>query len=274
MYNSSRLIEENASYSDNPILVDYRFIKTSGLYLGDTVQIDFGGTLVSFTIDAIYETNTYYQSNTILGLWQGNQKTLTENSLGRELNYSGAYLTSNNASITDSYLSSQYKPYGRLRDRSEFDTDEAYQIHYNAFMTGDYSNEITSFANLLDVSQDKAENYKQVAQVSLVSGALLLFIFQASFSIAMVFRKSEMKYFKSKKRIGSSYSKYYFYTMIFEIILSTVLVMMFSFLLWENLSLFLPIENFLSTIGVLIASVIIASVSAYFGSKLIITKAS
>jgi len=50
--------------------------------------------------------------------------------------------------------------------------------------------------------------------------------------------------------------------------------MMFSFLLWENLSLFLPIENFLSTIGVLIASVIIASVSAYFGSKLIITKAS
>lgn len=274
MYNSSRLIEKSTNYSDNPLIVDYRFIKLSGLTLGDVVQIPFGGSLVSFTIDGIYETNTYYQSNTIMGLWQGDQKILTENSLGRELNYSGAYIVSNSVSVTDNYLINQFKPYGRLRDRSEFDSDAAYQIHYNAFMNSNYANEITSFADLLVVSQDRAANYKQVSQVSLLSGTLLLLVVQTAFSIALIFRKSEIKYFNSKKRTGSSYGSYYIYSMIFEIFVASSLIMLYSLFLWNNLPLYLPLNHIFYTVIMLITSSIIASAFSYLGSKFILFKAS
>lgn len=272
MYNTSRLIEGKSSYSDNPILVDYRFIKSSGLYLGDVVQIDFGGSLISFTIHGIYETNTYYQSYTIIGLWQGEQKTITENNLGRELNYSGAYIVSSNISTTDTYLTSQYKPYGRLRDRSEFDTDDAYQIHYDAFMTGNYANEITNFTSLMESAQDKAENYKQNAQANLTSGALLLMIIHISYSIALVFRKSEIKYFKSKKRMGSSFNRYYLYNMIFDTIILSTVAGLFCFFIWNNLNMYLPITKIIPTLVILASSSIVASFLSYLGTIFILKK--
>lgn len=274
MYNPLRLIERNDNYSDNPLVVDYRFVKTTGLDLGDLVQINFAGSFVQFTIDAIYETNSYYQSNVVLGIWSGQQKTLTESNLGKELNYSGAYIVSNEISVTDYYLRTEYKPYGRLRDRSEFDSDESYQIHYDAFMSGNYSNEITSFETLFQTAQDKVENFKQIALVNLFSGAFILLLIQAFFSFALVFRKSEIKYFKSKKLLGASYTKYFIFSFAFELLFSIPLLVLFPLVFWFMHPLYLPFSQIIGTISVLIASAILASILSFFGSNFVMQRVS
>lgn len=273
MYNSSRIIQKSNVYSNNPILVDYEFILSTGLKLGDIVQIDFGGSLVSFTINAIYETNSYYNSNSILGLWQGDQKSNTESSLGKELNYSGAYIVSNDISLTENYLDSEYKPYGRLKDPSEFETYDAYLIHYNAFMDGNYSNEITNFDNLKEIAQEKANDFLKVAQINLISGVILLLFAQLSFNLVLVFRKSEIKYFRSKVRIGSSFKPYYITSMVFEFVFSSVLLVGYAFLLRNQSTIYLPMDSLYETIAILMIVAFVASIISCFGSIFIINKA-
>lgn len=273
MYNDRRLIEKNDIFSDNPLIVDYRFIKETKLNLGDTVKVNFGGTLVDFRIDAIYETNTYYQNFTVLGIWKDLQKDLTESRLGKPLNYSGAYVVSSNVARSNLFFENEYKPYGRLRDRDEFISDDAYEIHYNAFMSANYSNEITNFDDKYIVAVNKFEEYSRNANVNLVSGVLLLLLIHAGINISYVFRKSEIKYFKSKKRFGSKYSNYFMYSSIFEMIFSLGLFAIYFMIFLNGNPVYLPLESLTSTILAYIIALIIGSTISFFGNSLIVKKA-
>lgn len=222
MYNDRRLISSVNNAVDNPIYIDYEFASKNSVGLGECVI--FNG--IQFQVAKIYETNTYYVSALFAPL-VGAQKEFI---LSRTNSYSGAYLKVNDEANAESYLR-EYKPLGRLKDRSAFSTEEAYQNHYNLWNSTSYYNEITNFDQRLNQAVVKSG-------VNNIVGYVIFVIIITSLNILLMFRKSEVKYFKSKKNKKDS--------KIFYLINETVsfifsmLVLLVMFLLSQNNSLYIP----------------------------------
>lgn len=201
MYCDERRIEVSKETYSNPIFVDYEFIKDTGAKLGSTVSVSFGGTKIDFQIAAIYETNTYYEGGAVLAKWEGLQKD-TIMAISPKLVYSGAYIQATDHGLCKNYLETQYKPYGRLRDASEFATQEAYEIHYNAFMSANYSNEISDFnAKGQDVAP-KVEAKMSTANKNVVLSSVIMVVALIATNILLWFRRSERGYFARRKVSG------------------------------------------------------------------------
>ena len=216
MYCSSRLIEKSNKDFKNPILVDYQFLKDTGAALGETVFVTLGAMKIEFQIAAIYETNTYYDGGAIIAYWGGLQKEAIM-AMSPNLTYSGAYVQAADYSQCKQYLDTQYKPYGRLRDVSEFASQEAYETHYNAFMSASYANEITDFsikakdANIIAKDKITALNHKNLIACGVIFTSMFIF------NLLMWVRNSERKYFASRKVRGSSNVViYYLFSTIFQ----------------------------------------------------------
>lgn len=272
MYNEARLIETASRQFENPLIVDFRFINQTGLAIEDEVIIEFGNIYTTFNIQSIYETNTYYNTNVVLGLWKGSQKNNTELFLGKPLGFSGAYINSNNLTATQLFLQNEYKPLGRLRERSEFDTEESYQIHYDNFYSTNYSNEISNFDNLFIDKSIRSNNYLLISYTNLYVGLLILILLQAFFTINFISRKSEFKYFKTLINIGKNPKPYFFYSLLIEGVFSII----FSFLLFNylfiNLNSYLPLQLKFSLfapilIGLIIYHLVVFVISNRFISK-------
>lgn len=178
MYSSKRLISSSTTNLSNPIYVDYAFAKNNSVTLGDVIV--FNG--IEFQVGRIYQTNTYYDS-AIFAPLVGEQKDYIESALK---SYSGAYLKVNDISAADSYLRN-YKPLGRLKDRSEFETDEQYQIHYESWNNANYYNEITSFNEKRNELNLKTSNSYYIGIILTVVITFVLFII-------LSFRKSEKSF--------------------------------------------------------------------------------
>ena len=146
MYCKSRLIETAKQDFSNPILVDYQFVQDTGVKIGSTISVSFGTDKIDFQVYDIYETNVYYDGGAVMAKWEGSHKEAIM-ALSPRLVYSGAYVQATDYQQCKNYFEKEYKPYGRLKDRSDFDTQEAYDIHYNAFMSANYANEITDFSD-------------------------------------------------------------------------------------------------------------------------------
>ncbi|MGN1227602.1 MAG: hypothetical protein ACI4TX_03070 [Christensenellales bacterium] len=191
MYNQSRLIFSKEGLQ-NPIYIDYEFSKVNNVHLGD--EIVFNN--IKFQVGRIYETNTYYISALFAPL-VGEQKELIE-SISKS--YSGAYLKCNDILLADSFLKT-YKPEGRLKDRSEFATDDEYQFHYNSWNNASYYNEITSFASKLDAIVEKTS-------VHYLFGYGIALVVMVALFILLSLRKCEKNYFSKKKCKQDVFSYY------------------------------------------------------------------
>ena len=216
MYCDFRLIEKSNADFENPILVDYQFVKDTGASLGDTVSLTLGVTEIDFQIAAIYETNTYYDGGAVMAYWGGSQKEAIM-ALSPNLTYSGAYVCASQQSQCKHYFETQYKPYGRLRDRSEFATQESYDIHYDAFMSASYANEITDFSvqakDAISRAEDKinAVNTNMLYACGVSLGVMLIF------NLLLWVRGSERVYFaKRKVRGAGNVVVYYLASTIFQ----------------------------------------------------------
>ena len=183
MYNDSRLIESSSETFDNPIYVDYEFAIKNNVSLGDTIV--FNG--IEFQVAKTYETNTYYTS-AIFAPLVGAQKDFI---LSKSKSYSGAYLKVNDITKAEAFLKN-YKPLGRLKDRESFSSDEAYQSHYDSWNSANYYNEITNF-------DEKLSNANVKTSLSNVIGYLIAGVVLVISNMVLMFRKSEVKYFKSRK---------------------------------------------------------------------------
>ena len=216
MYCSSRMIEKSNKYFDNPILVDYQFVQDTGAALGDTVSVTFGTTKIDFQIAAIYETNTYYDGGAIMAYWGGLQKEAIM-TMSPNLTYSGAYVQAAHYSQCKQYFDTQYKPYGRLRDASEFATPKAYETHYNAFMSASYANEITDFSVQAKDANIKAEDKMNAANQNVLIACGVALAAMLIFNLLMWVRNSERKYFASRKVRGAgNVVVYYLFSTIFQ----------------------------------------------------------
>jgi hypothetical protein len=225
MYSESRLIQKSETIYDNPILADWQFCHDISASIGDVVNVTLGDIKKEFTVCAIYETNEIYDSGAILAQISTTERdAIAQNSNSN--GYSGAYITASDYSECRSYLTTEYRPLGRLKERERFDNEEAYNIHYHAIMDTGYSNEITDLRvreNSLDTSRN---------DLSLYLGALIVLVLYFAFNMAMSRRGSEKMYFeKHCIPAGIKATSYYIYSFVGEIVLFTVLfialVMMF-----------------------------------------------
>ena len=216
MYCSSRMIEKSNKDFENPILVDYQFVKDTGAQLGDTVSVTFGTTKIDFQIVAIYETNTYYDGGAVMAYWGGLQKDAIM-AMSPNLTYSGAYVQAAQYSQCKQYFDTQYKPYGRLRDASEFATQEAYETHYNAFMSASYANEITDFSVQAKDAASKAESKTDAANRNILLACGISLAVMLIFNLLLWVRGSERVYFaKRKVRGAGNVVVYYLVSTIFQ----------------------------------------------------------
>lgn len=205
MYNDERLIKEDNGF-ENPIYIDYAFAKDNNISIGDHITL-FN---ISFQVGRIYETNTYIGSSVFVPL-VGDQKIYIENIYK---SYSGAFLKASDYTRLNNYLKG-YKPLGRLNSRSDYETEEQYQYHYNSWNNASYYNEITSLRELGEDIKTKNENSHLIG---IVLNCIVLIIL----NIALSIRKSELLYFK-KRRNKKNIFKFYFFNSIAEFILTVFL---------------------------------------------------
>lgn len=202
MFNINRVIEVGNADYNNPIYVDYDFVKKAGVGIGDEIELNN----IKFQVAAIYESNTY--NNAILAPLVGEQKTLIEN---KNNGYSGAFLKVNDYTKADSYLKS-YKPLGRLKDKDSFESEDEYNIHYSAWESANYYNEVTSFKRKLD-----GVNLAPIISKWFILGVYA--VVSLLINIILFIRKSEKKYFREKK-FKKHIVSYYFLTLVEELIVA------------------------------------------------------
>ncbi len=207
MYNEERLIEKSNEEFDNPICVDWRFCYDLSANIGDTVSLSIAGKNLEYKIYAIYETNSLYDGGAIMLEMSDEQKsTIIESS--KNSGYSGMYISASDYSSCRTYLTSEYRPMGRLKSREQFDSEEQYQIHYDAIMSSGYANEITDF-RIREKDIEAEEN-----PFMLFVGAGLAAVLTMAFNLIMRRRGCEKAYF-TKHCIPKGQNVKQYYTLSF-----------------------------------------------------------
>lgn len=274
MYNDLRAIDVSAKEVENPLFIDYGFAKKFGIKIGDELKFEFSGVSVPFEVFGIYENNTYYQGNVVAGLWNGEQKRVTEENLNMQLKYSGAYIISNHIETTNTYLRNEYKPYGLLRNPEDFATEEAYQTHYNAFMNASYANEITNFRERENNAAQLADNLVKSGRVKLTVSLTIIILAMLIFNIAMVLRKSEAKYFLTRKRMGANVKQYITLNLLSEVFIGAIIFTGAIFIsVWIS-PMFVSKTIIVVTIITLLIGQLFAGIVSFLTSSLIVNKAS
>jgi hypothetical protein len=234
MYNDDRLIEKATGDLNNPIWVDWQFCYDTGAKVGDTVSFTMNGAAVEFSVAAIYETNTIYDGGAILAEISDEQVAgIKSNS--KNNGYSGVYISADNYDTCRTYLTTDYRPLGRLKDRNSFDSDEQYQIHYDAIMSAGYANEITDF-RAREMSVEAVGN-----NIMVWLGAILVAAIAVVFNIAMRKRGCEKAYF-TKHCIpkGVDVKPYYGTAFIVEVLLQIVIWVGVLFVMLYTADTYIP----------------------------------
>ena len=208
MYCDERLIEKASENYNNPIYVDYKFVSDTNAKLGSVVSVTLGTKKVDFQVAAIYETNTYYDGGAVIAKWEGSQKEAVM-VVSPKLAYSGAYIQAADHAQCKNYLEANYKPYGRLKDRSEFSSQEAYETHYNAFMSANYSNEITDFAVKTESTQATVSEKSSSTTISIILCGIVLVVAMVFVNFLLWIRKSEKGYMEKRQVKGGKIGVYY-----------------------------------------------------------------
>lgn len=238
MYSDKRCIERSDAILANPIYIDYAYAKEYGVSLGD--QLSYGN--ITFDVQAIYETNTYYGSAILIPL-VGAQKELIES---HTKSYSGAYIKTNDDAKAQAYWYT-YKPQGRLKQPEDFSTQEAYDYHYAEWNATSYLNEITNFAS-------KEQSVKLDTYPNRIIWSVLFVVLGLAFDVILFFRKGEKRFFKTKE-----YSKdaklYYALTCILEVVVGCIV-------------LFVAPSIIVATTGYYVSATLFGSVYAQIGITL------
>ncbi len=257
MYNSKRLIKKSGTDFDNPILVDWQFCKDTSTDIGDTVSFSIGDTTAEYKIYAIYETNSIYETGAILAQLSTEQKeAIVQKSQNN--GYSGMYISASDYNACQAYLTKDYRPMGRLKDRDRFDSDEQYQVHYDAIMSSGYANEITDF-RVRENSLDKKAN-----PIMIFIGAALSAVLMIIFNAVMSKRGCEKVYF-TKHCIpkGQNVKPYYNKTFVCELLCFIVAYAAIMFYKFKASTDYIPKSALSIEIAIIPAAVVIAELIAF-----------
>lgn len=266
MYNKQRLLKESNNKNANQIYVDYNFIKETDLDLGGKVIIPTSQGNVEFEITRVYESNIYYVGGAVLV----DATNLSLSFITQSKSYSGAFIKVNNYTTAKGYFLNTYKPLGKLKDRSEFNTQEEYDIHYNAFMNASYGNEQTDF--VAKASAEKLEYDARISSANIIkySGVALTLVLVIAFNIALFYRDTEKKYFTQLNK-KESIINYYRMSYITEVFSTLILTSIITLILIVTSKKFIS-TSFIVNTSIMYAIAIITAFTAAFILNTIMVK--
>ena len=173
-FSKNRLLSGQIDGGEDSIAIDFLFSKAHNIKVGDKLTIYIGGSTVDCRVTAICETNTLKEKGSLLLQYIGAQKAAID-AVASKMIYSGAYIKASDRASCAAYLSN-YKPMGRLRDRSEFETDAAYQIHVDAFNSASYKQEIVDYKENAVSTMQKAAEVKKTSIIYVIISVVLFLL--------------------------------------------------------------------------------------------------
>ena len=255
MYSADRLISYTEKPYDNPVYIDYAFAQENGVSLGDTLIL----SNIVFQVTRIYETNAYYTSAIFMPL-VGEQKTLIES---KSTSYSGAFLAVNDIVEAESYLNS-YKPMGRLKDKSVFNSDAEYQLHYEQWANTSYANEITSFASRLgDISVKES--------LPVWAGTAIVIVVMLIFNVFAFNSKMEKGYFAAK-RTKKGNGAFFVWTAIIEFLVMVASALGFGYITTKTMNYFCPVSIYAEASIVIIVAIIGSVILGYIINRAMLSR--
>ena len=202
-YGSARITNGATELKGGDAVVDQAYLDKVGCGIGDNVSISIGDREYTFKITSVAETNTYYNNGTIALI-------LTEDVVHQfeeaGIKYSAAYISADDAAACEAYLYSEYKPLSRLKDRSEFDSEDVYNQHLQNFNNADWSKEITNCQENYKVLSVKYENVQTGIWTNIIIMAIIVGLVIIVFN-AVLLTNSDMKSFMKAFLVKKSGTK-------------------------------------------------------------------
>ena len=235
MYNKKTLIS-SIDKTSNYAYIDKKAADTLNVECGDEIVASIANYNLKFIVCSIYQNNTLFLDGTVLVNFADDVKTMYETNASSN-GYSAAFIDASNEDECEKFLKN-YIPMGRLRDRSYFDSDEAYNIYTNAIMNGDYSNEITKFESSRKIALKELDTAEKNRTFLIYAGSIVVGICWLLSSFILRKRNFEMTYFKNviknKKSIKTyrlctlfvSVGTFIAFTVVTQMFLSTLLLTM------------------------------------------------
>jgi hypothetical protein len=136
-----RINKATKPQNQSVLYADYAFAKSHKIHIGDELVVQFGNHTLNMPLVAIIENPGVYvgEKEVLIAALQPTYFTGIE--------YSGAYLQSQNRSQTKSFLR-DYKPAGLLRNRSAFKSDADYEAYLKDYDSRSYEAEIRDFSQI------------------------------------------------------------------------------------------------------------------------------
>lgn len=203
---SSRSLKTKTIQADKAAFIDEKASKILNAGLGDRINISIASSKIDYVVCGIYESTSVYPDGTVLIEFTGEAKKTYEANASSN-SYSGAFIDASNEEECNEYLNS-YIPMGRLKDRSEFSTDEAYNLYNNSILSGNYSNEISNFCSQRPMAVDVVGAEKNILTKMTFIGAAAVGIVFLVINEILRFRKAENHYFSALLKNKKSISKY------------------------------------------------------------------
>lgn len=202
-YGSARITNGATDLKGGDAIVDQAYLDKVGCGIGDNVSINIGDREYTFKITSVAETNTYYNNGTIaLILTDDVARQFDE----AGIKYSAAYISADDVAACEAYLYSKYKPLSRLKDPSEFDSEDVYNQHLQNFNDADWSKEITNCQENYKILSVKYDNVQTGIWTNIIIMAIIVGIVIIVFN-AVLLTNSEMKSFMKAFLVKKSGTK-------------------------------------------------------------------
>lgn len=202
-YGTARITSGATEVKGGDAIADQAYIDKYVCSIGDEVSLSIAGHDYSFTITSIAETNTYYNNGTLaLILTDADARQFADEGI----KYSAAYISASDPTACETYLYSDYKPLSRLKDRTEFDSEDTYNQHVINFNEADWSREVTNCQEnyrMLSVKYDNVQTgiWANIAIMSAIV-ALVIIVFNT-----ILLKKESMKTFMKSFLVKKSGTK-------------------------------------------------------------------
>lgn len=192
-YGSKRMISMAEEVQSGTAVIDKMFAETNGCVIGDTITISIDNTAYKFTVVGISENNTYCSDGSVALFLSSEDATVFE-TIG--IKYSAAYIKATDLSKCKNYLLEDYKPFGRLKDKEDFKSEDTYNEHLENFSNADWSKEITLCSENYETLSVKYQNVPSSILRNTLIYAIIVFVVFCVFNSVMLKNDTLRSYFK------------------------------------------------------------------------------
>ena len=191
-YGSKRMISMAEEVQSGTAVIDKMFAETNGCVIGDTITISIDNTAYKFTVVGISENNTYCSDGSVALFLSSEDATVFE-IIG--IKYSAAYIKATDLSKCKNYLLEDYKPFGRLKDKEDFKSEDTYNEHLENFSNADWSKEITLCSENYETLSVKYQNVPSSILRNTLIYAMIVFVVFCVFNSVLLKNDTLRSYF-------------------------------------------------------------------------------